>query len=268
MSSANFSAETTSPAFNPLLRALKRFWRLPELTVARFTLVSYVRSGWLLGDIVFIWFLYAFLFLEFGGDVKYFYGTVGPWLGALAVLSTIVMVQRAMSARVYLPLARLTSRSSYVRGLILATAVLRVLSFLLMLLLASGYHRHVPVLGIQGATVQNMLPGALGLLLNCFILSTLTVALSVPIATRRIQIVFLAWLAAALYSNTNPGIVAQYFGVARIPLAPLAACYNLGVMGPVNGWYGIVMVVLAVGYVLGLAYLADFWLARRDLILH
>ncbi len=40
---------------------------------------------------------------------------------------------------------------------------------------------------IQGATLANMLPGALGLLLNCLILAALTVVLSVPIATRRIQ---------------------------------------------------------------------------------
>src|SRR5438067_13650643 len=80
---------------------LKEFWRLPSLTVARFTLVSYMRSGWILGDVVFVWLLYAIFFLEFGGNVAYFFGTAAQGLGVLAILGTVIMVQRALSARVY-----------------------------------------------------------------------------------------------------------------------------------------------------------------------
>ncbi|HKD76218.1 MAG TPA: hypothetical protein VKB76_12020, partial [Ktedonobacterales bacterium] len=130
------------------------FWRLPSVTVARFTLASYIRSGWILGDLIFVWFLYALFFLEFGGDVQYFYGTAGQGLGVLAILSTVVMTQRAFSARVYLPLARLASRSAYVRGVMLAAAFLRVPSFLLLLALESGYHEFQPP-GIRGATIGN-----------------------------------------------------------------------------------------------------------------
>jgi hypothetical protein len=75
------------------------------VTVARFILRSYVRSGWILGDVVLVWLLYAAFFFEFGGNVAYFYSTAGEGLGALAVLGTVVMVQRAMNARVYLTLA-------------------------------------------------------------------------------------------------------------------------------------------------------------------
>ena len=88
-----------APALN-ISQSLKAFWRLPSLTVARFTLVSYIRSGWILGDIAIVWLLYAAFFLEFGGNVAYFFGTTGQGLGALAILGTIVMVQRAMSSRV------------------------------------------------------------------------------------------------------------------------------------------------------------------------
>jgi hypothetical protein len=185
-------------------------WHLPTVTVARFTLRSYVRSGWILGDIVLVWLLYASFFFEFGGNVAYFYATAAEGLGVLTVLGTVVMVQRAMNARVYLPLARLTSRSAYVRGLILATGVLRVPLFLMLMLLAMAYHQFSPPpchIGdcIEGATIVNMSIGALGLLVNCIVLSTLTVVLSVPIATRRIQIVFLVWLAAVLYSIAISG---------------------------------------------------------------
>jgi len=114
--------------------------------------------------------------------------------------------------------------------------------------------------------VANMTIGAIGLLANCIIISTLTVALSVPVATRRVQIVFLAWLVAVLYSNSNLGPVAGFLAVSRIPLAPLAACYNFGATGTMS-WYDLLMLALAVGYVVGLALLAEFWLARRDLLL-
>lgn len=134
------SHETEQVPMLNISHVLKEFWYLPSLTVARFTLVSYMRSGWILGDIVFVWLLYAAFFLEFGGNVAYFYQIAGQGLGALAVLGTIVMVQRAMSARVYLPLSRLTSRSAYIRGLMIATGVLRIPLFLLTLLLGAGYH--------------------------------------------------------------------------------------------------------------------------------
>src|SRR5436305_5797251 len=145
---------------------LQVFWRLPSLVVARFTLLSYIRSGWILGDIAIVWLLYAAFFLEFGGNVAYFFGTTGQGLGALAILGTIVMVQRAMSARVYLPLSRLTSRSAYIRGLVIATGVLRIPLYLLMMLLGMGFHTHAPSWGIQGANFSNMLVGSVGLLAN------------------------------------------------------------------------------------------------------
>ena len=179
MSMKSFETQPTSAL--RISQALKDFWRLPSLTVARFTLLSYLRSGWILGDIVIVWLLYAAFFLEFGGNVAYFFGTTGQGLGALAILGTIVMVQRAMSARVYLPLARLTSRSSYIRGLVIATGVLRFPLYLMMMLLGMGFHTHAPSWGIQGATVTNMLVGSVGLLANCIVISTLVVVFYAPV---------------------------------------------------------------------------------------
>ena len=173
--------------------ALREFWRLPSLVVARFTLVSYIRSGWILGDIAIVWLLYAAFFLEFGGNVAYFFGTAGQGLSALAILGSIVMTQRAMGARVYLPLSRLISRSAYIRGIVIATGVLRIPLYVMMMILGMGYHTHAPSWGIQGATVTNMLAGAVGLLANCIVISTLVVVFSTPIATRIARIALLAW---------------------------------------------------------------------------
>ncbi len=249
---------------SPQARFWTRFWRLPALTVARFTLRSYIKSGWILLDIVLIWLFYATFFLEFGGDISYFFATATMCMSGLTLLSTIIIMRRAMQARIYLPLARLSARSAYVQGIILATSVLRVPQLLLMLLLGGGYHTHVPVFGIQSATIGSILAGLLGQLLIVVIIAALTTVLSTPIATRRIQIGFLLWLIAILYPNTNP-IFAPFFTLLKTPLLPLIACYNLSVMG--IGWYELFMLLLAIGYIIGLAMLADFWLSRRDLIL-
>lgn len=257
--------------FSPRSSALTTMWHSPTLTVARFTLKSYIRSGWILGNIVFIWLLYAIFYLEFGGDTAYFFGTANPGLGLLAVLTTIVMTQRAVTARMYLPLARLISRGAYIRGLIIACSVFVLPSFLLLMAMAMSYHRISPPpcnpTCIAGATFANMLPGGLGLVINCIVVTALTVVLSRPIATRHIQIVFLIWLLCVLYSNSNLGIVAQYLSWTRIPLAPLIVCFNLGATG-IAHWYDAVMVLIALGYIIGLMALAQFWFSRRDLILY
>jgi hypothetical protein len=260
------SLETQSPPMLRISHALKAFWRLPSLTVARFTLASYIRSGWILGDIAIVWLLYAAFFLEFGGNVAYFFGTTGQGLGALAILGTIVMVQRAMSARVYLPLSRLTSRSAYIRGLVIATGVLRVPLYVLMMLLGMGFHSHAPSWGIQGATVTNMLVGSMGLLANCIVISTLVVVFSAPIATRLARIALLAWFAAVLYSNTSPDPVAEFLSISRIPLIPMTVCFNFGATGRI-GWPGVAALLVLALYVVGLTMLGEYWMSRRDLIL-
>ena len=188
-------------------------------------------------------------------------------LSVLAVLSTIVLTQRAMTARMYLPLARLSSRAAYIKGLIVATAFLRVPSFLLALILAAGFHSHVPAFGIQGATFSNMLPGAVGLLLNTIFVATLTVVLYRPLATRLLQIIFLLWCAAMLYSTSNINIVAQYLSVVRLPLLPVTICYSLGTGGMLD-IYNLAMVLVIISYIIALIFLAIFLLNRRDLILH
>ena len=255
---------------SPRLPVLAYCWHTPTLTIARFTLRSYVKSGWILGNIVFVWLLYAIFYLEFGGNVSYFFGTANPGLGALAVLGTVVMTQRAVNARMYLPLARLTSRGAYIRGLVIATSTLVIPAYLLLMLMAMSYHKFSPPpcgpTCIEGATFGNMLAGGLGLLINCIILSTLTVALSRPIATRLNQIIFLVWLLAVFYSNSASGFAQDYIAWVRIPLAPLIVCANLGTS--TLSWYEAIMVLVALGYIVGLTIVAQFLFSKRDLILH
>ena len=58
-----------------LISGRGRIAGLPQHLTARFLLLSYMRSVWILGTIILVWLLYIIFFLEFGGNVAYFYGT-------------------------------------------------------------------------------------------------------------------------------------------------------------------------------------------------
>src|SRR5947209_13808628 len=104
----------------------RAFWRTPGMTIARLTLESYFRSGWMWGEFVLVLVFFAALFFPFQENVAYFNGTSSYSLGFIAILGAAALVRQSTSARTYLLLARLTTRSAYCRGLMLATAVLRL----------------------------------------------------------------------------------------------------------------------------------------------
>jgi hypothetical protein len=239
---------------------LSAFWHLPGVTVARFTLRSYLLSGWLWGEFVFVLAFFP-VFWTYPGTEDYFFSTGGVGLGVLGLVGTAIMVHRATSARAYLPLARLPSRAAYARGLALATGVLRLPWYLLLLGLALAFQR------IIEPRAADILLGSLGAVANCLVISTLTVVLSPPIATRLMRIGFLAWLVVALAPAPGVDWLATLFSLARLPLLPLAANIGLGTM-PNLGVLGLWPLVVAALYIVGLALAADFLLKRRDLILH
>jgi len=205
----------------------RSFWRTPSMTIARLTLESYFRSGWMWVEFVLVLVFFAALFFPFQENVSYFYGTSNWDLSAIAVLGAAIMVRQATSARTYVLLARLTSRVSYSRGLMLATAALRIPIFLFMLLLVLVAHRLI------NPTADKMLIGAIGVLPITILVSVLTVALSSPIATRLMRILFLSWIAVVLFSISPifmiPASVLNILGIVRILLWPISACYQISV---------------------------------------
>lgn len=259
MNSVHPMTATTSIASptGPAARAWNAIWRSQTVTISRHIIASYVRGRWLWGELVVVLAFYAFYDLEYPGNMVYFFGTAGEGLGALAIVASAILAFRATRARMYLTLARLPSRGAYVRGMMLAASILRIPLYLLLMCLALVTHR------ITGTiTVGGMFWGSLGLLANCTVLAVATITLSPPIATRYARIVFLFWLALALYSftqgNALPGL--------RLPLIPLSDSYTLASAGfSLQALFGLAGAAV---YVVALAALAQWWMARRDLAQH
>jgi hypothetical protein len=216
-------------------------------------------------EFVLVLVFFAALFFPFQEDVPYFYGTSNWDLSTIAVLGAAIMVRQATSARTYVLLARLSSRASYSRGLMLAAAALRMPIFLFMLLLVLVAHRLI------NPTVEKMFIGTLGLLPTTLLISVLTVVLSSPIATRLMRILFLTWIAVVLFSIspifTLPSSVLNVLEIVRIPLWPISACYQVSVSGTI-GLTGVVGMLLIAVYILGLALVAGMWLERCELLLY
>jgi len=244
---------------------LTKIFYSPTVTVARLLLDSYFRSGWMWGEFVLVLVFFAALFFPFMENVAYFYGTSIWDLSAIAILGTAIMVRQSTSARTYVVLSRLTSRSAYSRGLMLATGVLRIPVFLFFMILVLLTHR------LLNPTVGTMFIGAIGLLPVTILASSLTVVLSSPIGTRRKRMIFLAWVALALFSISPiiqlPDTVLSVLSIVRIPLAPIATCYLVSINGTLPaislpGFAGIAL------YIVALAFLAGYWLEQRELLLY
>ena len=243
----------------------KSLWRTPGITIARLTLESYFRSGWMWTEFVLVLVFFAALFFPFQEDVPYFYGTSIWDLSAIAVLGGTIMVRQATSARTYILLARLSSRASYSRGLMLAAASLRIPIFLFMLLLVLLAHRLI------NPSAEKMFIGAIGLLSTTILVSVLTVALSSPIATRSMRILFLTWIAVVLFSISPifniPTSILNVLGIVRIPLWPISVCYQMSISGMIR-LTGVLGLLLVAVYITGLAFVAGKWLERRELLLY
>ena len=236
-----------------------RLLTLPSLEIARFTIFGYMRSGWILLDIVLTWLIFSVFFSASSVRTNEFFSLASPGMAAEAVVSSIIITHRAMRANSYLPLSRLSSRAPYLYGIMLAASVARIPLYGLLLL--------TTLIGssITDMTWLNMLSGSFGLLLICTFCALITVTLSKPIATRLARIIFLSWIILALYAVsplTNP--IRQYFNIVQVPLQPIALCYQFGVQGFISGWgwFGAALLILYMGLVV---FIAKYWFAKRDL---
>lgn len=237
----------------------------PAVTVARLTLAGYLRSGWMWAEGVLVLACFAALFFPFMESTAYFNGISTFALGAIAILGPAIMVRQATGARTYLLLARLTSRTAYSRGLMLAAAGLRIPLYLLFLILVLLFHR------LTDPTPGALFWGAVGIIPNTILVAILTVGLCPPMATRLKRIYFLAWLALALFSFKPiiaiPSWLETTLGISQLPLWPVGECYTLSVTGMFS-FSSMLSLCLVAGYCLLISLVAGHWLEQRELLLY
>jgi hypothetical protein len=215
----------------------------------------YAHSIWLPAELFFVGMLF-FVAFRSTFDTTYFFGTANFGLGLLSILGTYILAQRVMPARMYVRRALREGRRPRVGGLLLASSILRVSYFLLLLALALVFQR-MPIFDPSALAV-----GALGLLANCVLIAAITLALTSPIATQLKRVVFLAWLVAALYSYSYGDRLAVVLAFARVPLMPFSLTYALSVTGQI-GSDGLLGLLVELAYIGALVFLADYWLAGR-----
>lgn len=248
----------------------------PVLLIAGRALVEYIRDGWILVELAYVLALYLFAF-RYPFETPFFFETANWGLGLLTVCTTLLLVARAMRPAAAQPALAHVSPRAYTAGLLITAAALRILAFVVLLALTL-LSRH-----LINATGGALLAGSVGLIAGCIVLAALTLVLSPAFTPRPAQsnmppdgrlfrrftllrlrhLIFIAWLTGALYSYTAAGALAAIFAVWRLPLLPLFACYAMGVTGAI-GWGGLLALMIAAGYVVGLALLAASWLARRE----
>lgn len=246
-------------------RTKKGIVRSPDVTIARLTLASYLRSGWMWGEFALVVVLFAILYFPFEENTAYFNGTSIFCLGALAILGPAVLVRQATGARTYLLLARLTSRAAYSRGLMLAAAMLRIPLYLFFLVLVLVFRR------LTNPTVGMLFWGGVGIIPATMLIASLTVSLCSPIATRLKRIYFLAWVALMLFSFkpifSIPSWLGAILSISQVPLWPLKECYTLGFTGNVD-LFGVLGLVLVACYGALIAFVGGYWLEKRELLLY
>jgi hypothetical protein len=128
---------------------------------------------------VYVIIVYAVFFGVFAVTMDTFFGIAQYSMWALAVLGTAILFRRATTARAYLHLAWLPSRAAYVRGHMLATGLLRIPMFALLLLLTLGTGK------ILHPTAGWILIGTLGVVVNCLVVVTLLIWLAESRMARR-----------------------------------------------------------------------------------
>lgn len=236
------------------------------VAVARLTLASYVRSGWVGGEVLLL--LGVVAISTGGSDPKtphpvaaYFFGLHGVDFLGITALGAVIMVRRSVGVRSLVVLSRLGSRSAYPAGLVLASAALRVPLLVLLVAFGLGTGR----LG-AGDLVAAPAAGA-ALLANAILAGAVTVGLLAPFSGRRELLLAVLYAVATLAPAIDlPAAARAAQAVAQLPLWPVAANYQAGAMATATP-AELVAVPVVLAYAVAVCLVAGHRFARRDLLL-
>jgi hypothetical protein len=227
---------------------------------------SYVLSGWALGEAIIVMAVVAFS--SAGSDptsphptAAYFFGLHGvDFLGATA-LGAVIMVRRSLGVRALVVLSRLGSRTTYLAGLVLASAALRVPLLVLLVALGVGTGRLPPG---DLVALPLVVPG---LLANAVLVAAVTIGLMSPFGGREERLVAVVYGILVLLPVIDlPSLARQAQGVIQLPLWPVSVNYQAGYQAtalPAE----LIAVPLVLACAVGLCLVIGRRFAGRDLLL-
>lgn len=200
-------------------------WRSPAVRVARAAFGRGMHSWLAAAELVALGVIITVCYTV-PVTVRGFFNAANLWLAVVAVAGTAALVTSVWPASRG---ARNVPHGDYralAGGLVLAAVALQWAATLLLIVLGLVFHIVTPL--DAGAFAA----GAVGLLANLALLCTVTVVLLPPFGAQVPRLVFLAWLALALYSYTAgaPG----FLGIARLPLLPFGAAFAFGQTGQIG----------------------------------
>ncbi len=235
-------------------QAARSVWLRPEARVARSILVAHYGSGWMTCEVLLAVALAILMFWS-ADDARYVFTSASVGLGLLSIVFAALLAHGALRPEAREPLARAYGPAAFIRGLLLAAGVVQVGICVLIVGLALSFGR------ILDASPGKVVAGTVGLAATCVLLAALAVTVSSPLTTRDERLVLLALLDGALYSLMGGGWLADALTVARLPLLPIIACYEVTIAGELSwGWLGALL--LAGACVAGLGWVAERLLAR------
>jgi len=248
-------------------------WLRRMLTLCRFTLREYIRSGRVLVELVAMP-VVAWLFFWPNGAVKgldpvWFFSMAGIFFVLLAAYTMFALVRLCSRAQGYVIISRELGRRGYLIGLYAAAIVIIVVVYLLFsALIAIIWSTRPHTLSLVG-----WLAGSLPLLLNAGIIAALVLLIAPLVLPTRPRLIILALLMVALSRNVD------LFGhtAASVALRPVQALLGIPLLPALSGFalsaegsYGIAAAgvllgqLASIGVLLALALLA---FDRRELIL-
>jgi hypothetical protein len=225
------------------------------LETTQLALRRYARSRWLPVALALMLALFLVCF-RFPFGAAYFFDISTFGMGAITALTTYMLVHSVFPPMSYVRLGLRTSLRGTFAGLALAAAIICGVLVLVVLFLAVITSR------FAGTTPGAVIAGTIGLLANCLVISTLTIALSAPGTTPIMRRVVLLWLVLAFASYQASGFLAILLFPAKLLLLPVAASYDFGVTGSI-GWGGLLALLIQAAYVAGLIWFAAASLENR-----
>ena len=240
------------------------------LTFAQFTLTEYVRSGRIIIEITAAMLFWTLFLRQYPVELSQFFSLTGIFTLLLSLYTSAALLSLGERPQGYPIVTRPLGRAGYLLSHYLVALVVVGAMFLLVTIVTLFYNQLV-FQGTFDFSIGQVLKGALPLLLNVALLSSLMVLLSSLVLSNTLRLVVLAILAIALYSQAwhlSPifPYIRPFQSLFSWPVYPAIAGFKLATTRDFSGG-GIYIPLAQLALTVLVLSLALSAFRRRDIIL-